>query len=171
MHVLVATSGVLNPSSVVEFCRRLVTPDGHVTVTTVIEVPRPFLDELRTDRWHPLDETSPRPWTTADEVVVERYVEERGRRICEPLVRALLAEQIPCESVYLEGEEPAATISGLATKLDIDVLIMGATRRIFQRESWESVSARVTLECAKPVLVLPPPAKPSTHVTDDTEPE
>lgn len=170
MHVLIATSGVLSPGSVVEFCRRLVTPQGHVTVATVIEVPRTFLDELRSDRWHPLDsEEMAKPWTAADEVVVERYVEERGRRICEPLVRALVAEGISTQAVYLEGEDPAATISGLANKLDVDVVIMGATRPIFDQASWESVSARVTLECAKPVLVLPPPPKQGVVITDDTE--
>ncbi len=169
MHVLIATSGVLNPASVVEFCRRLVAPEGHVTVATVIEVPRTFLDELRSDRWHPLDDDAPKPWAASDEVVVERYVEERGRRICEPLLRALVAEGVACQAVYLEGEDPAATISGLANKLDIDIVILGATRPIFDEGSWESVSARVTLECAKPVLVLPPPPKPGIPVADDSE--
>lgn len=169
MHVLIATSGVLSPGSVVEFCRRLVTPEGHVTVATVIEVPRTFLDELRSDRWHPLDDDGAKPWTAADDVVVERYVEERGRRICEPLVRALIAEGIATQAVYLEGEDPAATISGLANKLDIDIVIMGATRPIFDQASWESVSARVTLECAKPVLVLPPPPKLGAVIADDRE--
>lgn len=168
MHVLIATSGVLSPASVVDFCRRLVRPEGHVTVTTVIEVPRTFLDELRSDRWHPLDDDARKPWTAADEVVVERYVEERGRRICEPLVRALVAEGVACQAVYLEGEDPAATISGLANKLDIDVVLLGATRPIFDQASWESVSARVILECAKPVLVLPPPPKIAA-VTNDAE--
>ena len=169
MHVLIATSGVLRPESVVEFCRRLVSPDGHVTVTTVIEVPRSFLEELRSDRWHPLADGTHTAWTSADDAVVERYVAERGRRMCEPLVRALTAEGLATEAVYLEGEDPSSTISGLAGKLDVDVVIMGATRPIFDQASWESVSARVTLECAKPVLVLPPP--PKVMVTADPESE
>jgi nucleotide-binding universal stress UspA family protein len=167
MHVLIATSGVLSPDSVVNFCRRLVSPDGHVTVTTVIEVPRSFLEELRSDRWHPLADGAHPAWTSADDAVVERYVAERGRRICEPLVRALTAEGLSTEAVYLEGEDPSATISGLASKLDVDIVIMGATRPIFDQASWESVSARVTLECTKPVLVLPPP--PKLMVATDTQ--
>ncbi len=170
MHALVATSGVLNPAAVVDFTRRLVGEDGKVTVTTVIEVPRSFLDELRSERWHPLEAGSTAAWTSADDAVVERYVEERGRRMCEPLVRALLAEGMTAEAVYLEGEDPAATISGLANKLDADVVVMGATRPIFDQSAWESVSARVTLECAKPVLVLPtPPSRSATSTHEDLD--
>lgn len=159
MHVLIATSGVLNPASTLDFVRRLIDDDGRVTVTTVIEVPRSFLDDLRSDRWHPLQDGTPLVWTSEDDRVVDRYVEERGRRICEPVVRVFAAEQIPTEAVYLEGEDPAATISGLANKIDADIVVMGATRPIFDQSAWESVSARVTLECNKPVLVLPPPAR------------
>lgn len=167
MHVLIATSGVLSPGSVVNFCRKLVPPDGRVTVTTVIEVPRSFLEELRSDRWNPLEDGTHVAWTAADDAVVERYVTERGRRICEPLVRALVAEGIDTEAVYLEGEDPSSTISGLANKLDVDIVIMGATRPIFDQASWESVSARVILECAKPVLVLPPPTRLTAAAADE----
>jgi nucleotide-binding universal stress UspA family protein len=160
MHVLIATSGVLSPASSVEFVKRLIGDDGRVTVTTVIEVPRSFLDELRSDRWHPLDDGSLPVWTSESDAVVDRYVEERGRRICEPVVRAMRAERIETDAIYLEGEDPAATISGLASKLDADIVVMGATRPIFDQSAWESVSARVTLECNKPVLVLPPPTRP-----------
>ncbi len=159
MHVLIATSGVLSPTPVVEFTRRLLGEDGRVTVTSVIEVPRSFLDELRSDTWHPLTDESASVWTDADDAVVERYVEERGRRMCEPLVRALEAEGIAADAVFLEGEDPATTISGLAGRIEADVIVMGATRPIFDQAAWESVSARVALECARPVLVLPPPFK------------
>ncbi|CAN5431803.1 MAG: universal stress protein [Acidimicrobiia bacterium] len=157
MHVLIATSGVLGAEQVVEFTRRLIGSDGRVTVTTVIEVPRSFLDQLGSDDWNPTgSDTRSAP---SQDSVVERYVEERGRRMCEPLLNALETEGIHTESVYLEGEDPAATISGLAIKLEADVVVLGATRPIFHQSAWESVSARVTLECARPVLVLPPPVR------------
>ncbi|HSF85552.1 MAG TPA: universal stress protein [Acidimicrobiia bacterium] len=159
MHILVATSGVLSPASAVEFVSRLLDDGGHVTVTTVIEVPRTFLDDLRSERWHPMQHGSEPMWTLHDDAVVDRYVEERGRRICEPVVKALTASGIKTEAEYLEGEDPAATISGLANKLEVDMVVMGATRPIFDQSAWESVSARVTLECNKPVLVLPPPVR------------
>ena len=47
MHVLIATTGVLSPSPVVEFTKHLIGEDGKVSVTTVIGVPRPFLELLR----------------------------------------------------------------------------------------------------------------------------
>ncbi len=159
MHILVATSGVLSPTSAVDFVQRLLGEGGQVTVTTVIEVPRTFLDDLRSERWHPLQHGAEPVWTPQDDAVVDRYVEERGRRICEPVVRALIAAGITTNAEYLEGEDPAATISGLANKLEVDMVVMGATRPIFDQSAWESVSARVTLECAKPVLVLPPPVR------------
>lgn len=168
MHILIATSGVLSPAPVIDFTQQLMGATGSVTVTTVIEVPRSFLDDLRSDSWHPLQDGETARWTTADDAVVDRYVEERGRRICEPMVKALQAEQIAATAVYLEGEDPSATISGLANKIDADLIIMGATRPIFDQAAWESVSARVALECAKPVLVVPPPVKaPRTDETDD----
>lgn len=159
MHILVATSGVLSPASAVDFVGRLLGDEGEVTVTTVIEVPRTFLDELRSESWHPLQHGAEPVWTLQDDAVVDRYVEERGRRICEPVVRAMMAAGITTTAVYLEGEDPAATISGLANKLEVDMVVMGATRPIFDQSAWESVSARVTLECNKPVLVLPPPVR------------
>ncbi len=173
MHVLIATSGVLSPGLVVGFAARLVGDGGRVTVTSVIEVPRSFLDELRSDNWHPLTDGSHQAWTAADDAVVERYVDERGRRLCEPLIRALQSAGLTAEAVYLEGEDPAATISNLAHKLEADVVIMGATRPIFDQAAWESVSARVAMECARPVLVLPAPPRdlsiPTADATSDTD--
>lgn len=169
MHILVATSGVLSPASAVDFITKLLDESGEVTVTTVIEVPRTFLDDLRSERWHPLQHGSEPVWTSANDAVVDRYVEERGRRICEPVVRALVASGITTHAEYLEGEDPAATISGLASKLDVDMVVMGATRPIFDQAAWESVSARVTLECNKPVLVLPPPARSTVSVDSDED--
>ncbi len=170
MHVLIATSGVLSPTLAVRFVSRLLAGEGRATVTTVIEVPRSFLDELRSDEWHPLQDGASPLWTSEDDAVVDRYVEERGRRICEPVLRTFVAAGIETEAVYLEGEDPAATISGLANKLDADIVVMGATRPIFDQSAWESVSARVTLECNKPVLVLPPPPRTIAPPIDETEP-
>ena len=160
MHVLIATTGVLSPEPVIEFSRRLLGDGaGRVTLTTVIEVPRDFLDSLDTTEWHPLHDAAPEDATDS---LVARYVEERGHRLTEPVLRALNAAGIGCEVVFLEGTDPAAAISAAANDLDADVVVLGATRRIFGRDAWESVSARVMLESGKPVLVVPPPPKEPT---------
>ena len=44
---------------------------------------------------------------------------------------------------------------GTSPRLDVDVVVLGATRRIFDESAWESVSARVMMESRKPVLVVP----------------
>lgn len=170
MRVLIATTGALSPGPAVEFAQHLIGPEGSVTVMTVIEVPRSFLDDLRSESWHPLvDGASISPFTSESDAVIERYVEERGRRLAEPILASLRAEGIEADALYVEGEDPAMTISLTATKLDVDVVVLGATRRIFAESSWKSVSARVMAECAKPVLVVPHPPKDLTP--DDDSPD
>ncbi len=145
---------MLGPEPVARFAERLAGPDGTVIVTTVIEVPRSFLDEIRSEQWHPLAEGSP-PWTTEEDALIARYVDERGGRITEPLLAALAAHGVEAEVMFLEGEDPAATIIAAADDVDADLLIMGATKPLFDETSWQSVSSRVVREAGRPVLVVP----------------
>jgi len=154
MHVLIATTGVLGPEPAVEFTRHLLGTSGRVTVTTVIEVPRSFLDTLRSEGWHPLTEEF--EVDDGDDAIIQRYVDERGRRLTEPVTAALRSAGIESTSIFREGGDPAATISQLAEELGADVVLLGATRQIFDQTAWESVSARVMIESGRPVLVLPP---------------
>jgi nucleotide-binding universal stress UspA family protein len=150
MHVLVATAGALNPEPVVEFARHLVGGTGYVTVLTVIEVPHSFLEDLNSDDWHPLhDDRQP------EANVAAKYLEERGKRLTEPLRQALQTARIPCEVVIIEGTDAAVSISTAADELRADVVLLGATKQIFNQDAWESISARVMLESGRPVLVLP----------------
>lgn len=155
MHILIATTGALSPGPAVEFTRRLIgSGAGRVTVTTVIEVPHSFLEQLKSDTWHPLDDDlglSP----SEEEELIEKYVEERGRRLTEPIVDGLLAAGIDAAAHYLHDESPAKAISHLANDLNVDLVVLGATRQIFDNSAWESVSAQVMIESGRPVLVLP----------------
>ena len=74
----------------------------------------------------------------------------------DELFAALKAAGIESTSVFREGADPAATISQLAGEVGADVVLLGATRQIFDQSAWESVSARVMIESGRPVLVLPP---------------
>ncbi len=154
MRILIATAGVLAPEPVAEFAARLVTEEGSVFVVTVIEVPRSFLDEIRSEQWHPLTEGSP-DWTTEEDRVIARYVEERGARITEPVLAALRNSDIEAETVFLEGEDPAATIIRAAEDLEADLVVLGATKPLFDESQWESVSARVMRDSGRAVLVVP----------------
>lgn len=164
MHVMIATAGVLDPGSVMGFVERLVDPGGRVSVITVIEVPRSFLDTLRSEQWRPLDD-SDRDWINEEDAGIARYVEERGARVTEPVMAALRARGIPARAHYLEGEDPAATIVTATEELDADVVILGATRPLFDETAWESISARVMREARRPVLVVP--AGPRSEPPDD----
>ncbi len=155
MHVLVATAGSLSPDPVVEFARHLIGGTGLVTLTTVVEVPRSFLEEINQADWHPLrDEQGVSNPSSAD-AVVSQYLAERAHRLTEPIRVALERAKIPCEILVLEGTDAAAEISRTASNLDVDVVILGATKQIFDRDAWESVSSRVMLESGKAVLVVP----------------
>jgi nucleotide-binding universal stress UspA family protein len=154
MHVLIATTGALPAAAAVEFTTRLLGGTGRATVTTVMEVPRPFLEELDDGSWHPLDvgDATHRPH---EDVLVERYVEERGRKLTEPIANALNAAGIETDARFLEGSDPAKLISSLAEEIGADVIVLGATRQIFDDDAWESVSSRVMQESRRPILVLP----------------
>lgn len=156
MRIVIATAGVLSPEPVALFAERLAGDGGKVFVTTVIEIPRSFLDAIRSEQWHPLTEGSP-TWASEEDALIARYVEERGGRITEPLVAALLARGVDAEVVFLEGEDPATTIISAAADIGADLLIMGATKRLFDEASWESVSTRVVRDAGCPVLVVPTP--------------
>jgi len=162
MHVLVATAGALSPDPVVEFTRHLIGGTGSVTVVTVVEVPHSFLEGIDSDDWHPLHDTNV---AARDESVAAQYLEERGKRITEPIRQALEAARIPCVARVLEGADAAAAISAAADLLKADVVLLGATKPIFDMQAWESVSARVMLESGRPVLVVPEARKD----VDDTE--
>jgi nucleotide-binding universal stress UspA family protein len=164
MHVMIATAGVLDPDSVLRFVERLVDEKGRVSVITVIEVPRSFLDTIRSEQWHPLDD-SDRDWISEEDAGIARYVEERGGRVTEPVMAALRSRGIRARAHFLEGEDPAATIVSAAEDLDADLVILGATRPLFDEAAWESVSARVMREARRPALVVP--AGPRTEPPED----
>ncbi|MFV9671672.1 MAG: universal stress protein [Acidimicrobiia bacterium] len=165
MHMLIATSGVLSPDPVVDFTRRLLGQNGRVTLITVIEVPRAFLEDLHISEG--------RGSTSSDEQedAAANYLDERGRKTVEPIRAALESAQIPSEVRFVEGNDAAAAISDAATTLDADIVVLGATRSIFNREAWESVSARVMLESDRPVLVVPAPQRDEARSETRDEPE
>lgn len=154
VRILIATTGALSPEPVAEFAERLAAPDGAVTVLTVIEVPRSFLDEIRSEPWHP-NVDGDASWASEEDAVIARYVEERGTRITEPLLDALRARGVDADAMYLEGEDPVQSIIQAADDVGADLVALGATRALFDESHWESVSARVMREARCSVLVIP----------------
>lgn len=161
MRILIATAGVLSPEPVAAFVDRLLAGGGTAFVVTVIEVPRSFLDAIRSEEWHPMADGAP-AWSTEEDRVIAKYVEERGARITEPMLAALRSRDIDAETVYLEGEDPAATIIRAADDLQADLVVLGATKQLFDESHWESVSARVMRDAGRAVLVVPAPHRDDT---------
>lgn len=134
-----------------------------MTVMTVVQVPRSFLESLDDDvRRSFLDDSSDES-STAEEKAA-RYLEERGARAVDPICSALAAEGIDSEIRFVEGDDPAEAIITTAEDIEAEMVVMGATRRLFTEEAWRSVSARVMLNSHLPVLLVP-----GTRIEDTQE--
>lgn len=154
VRILIATTGVLPPVPVADLCKRLGNDDGSFTVMTVIRVPRTFLDALDDeDRRSLLADEGPGD----PEAKAARYLEERGRRVVDPIVAALGAEGLDPEVRFVEGDDPAEAIIRTAEDVEADMLVMGATRRLFTEEAWRSVSSRVMEQSQRPIMLVPGP--------------
>lgn len=154
VHVLIATTGVLPPAPSADLCSQLLPEDGNVTVMTVIQVPRTFLESMDEDeRRSFLDQGD---WQTdTAEMKTLTYLEERGRRAVEPVVSALRARGIEPHITFVEGPDPVDAIVTTALDLAADIIMMGATRRLFTEQAWTSVSARVMERTHCPLVLVP----------------
>lgn len=154
MRILIATTGVLPAAPTAEFCRQLIGDESSVSVMTVIQVPRSFLEALDDDVRRSFLDDSPDEGSTAEEKAAN-YLEERGRRAVDPICAALAAEDIDCDIHFVEGDDPAEAIIQTAQSVNAEMVVMGATRRLFTEEAWRSVSARVMVNSHLPVLLVP----------------
>lgn len=154
MHILIATTGVLPPTPVAELCEQLLNEEGQITVMTVIEVPRQFLESMEDEeRRSFLDDAS---WqSNTAELKALSYLEERGRRAVEPVMSAFRARGRQPEIRFVEGTDPVEAIVSTATACGADIIVMGATRRLFTEQAWTSVSARVMERTQCPLLLVP----------------
>jgi nucleotide-binding universal stress UspA family protein len=154
VRILIATTGVLPAAPAAEFCGRLESEDGSVTIMTVVQVPRSFLEALDDDVRRSFLDDSPIGSTDAA-AKAARYLEERGQKAVEPILAALRASGIEADVRFVEGDDPAEAIITTAEAVRAELVIMGATRRLFTEEAWRSVSARVMEKSHLPVLLVP----------------
>jgi nucleotide-binding universal stress UspA family protein len=155
VHVLVATTGVLPPNAVADLCDMIApAPGSSITVMTVVQVPRTFLASLDEEERRSLLEDESRREEKA-EVKAARYLDERGRRVVNPLVSALAARGRNAEVRLVEGDDPAEAIIRTAADVTADLVVMGATRRLFTEQAWTSVSARVMEKTQCPLVLVP----------------
>ncbi|MGH3651092.1 MAG: universal stress protein [Acidimicrobiia bacterium] len=163
MRILIATTGVLPAAPAAEFCRQLIGDQTSVTVMTVIRVPRSFLESLDDDVRRSFLDDAP-DQESSEEEKAAAYLEERGRRAVDPICAALAAEDIESDIRFVDGDDPAEAIISTAQQMDAEMVVMGATRRLFTEEAWRSVSARVMVNSHLPVLLVP-----GTRIEDTVE--
>lgn len=154
MRILVASTGVLPAAPVANFCKRLMGESPNVTVMTVVRVPRSFLESLDDDVRRSFLDKNENESSSAEEKAA-LYLEERGQKAVDPICAAMAAEEIACDVRFVEGDDPAEAIIRTAGEVNAEMVIMGATRRLFTEEAWRSVSARVMTNSHLPVLLVP----------------
>lgn len=164
VNILIATTGVLTPVAVSDICARLLGDDGRVTVMTVIEVPRTFLEGMdENERRSFLDAGN---WETETaEMKALTYLEERGHRAVQPIVAAMRAIDVEPSITFVEGADPVDAIIKTAVDIEAELIVMGATRRLFTEQAWTSVSARVMERVHCPLVLVPAPRGDDTTET------
>ncbi len=136
---------------------------------TVVQVPRTFLASLDDEeRRSLLDDDFRRE--EQSEAKAARYLEERGRRVVTPLVASLGARGRLAAVKLVEGDDPAEAIIGTARDEGADLIVMGATRRLFTEQAWTSVSARVMEKTQCPLVLVPGMRSDDTAETPRLEP-
>jgi nucleotide-binding universal stress UspA family protein len=153
VRILIATTGVLPAVPTAEFCRQLIGDESSVTVMTVIRVPRSFLESLDEDVRRSFLDASDQ--AKSEEEMAAAYLEERGQRAVDPICAALAAQGIDSDVRFVDGDDPAEAIIQTAERVGAEMVVMGATRRLFTEEAWRSVSARVMVNSRLPVLLVP----------------
>lgn len=132
---------------------------------TVIEVPLSFLDDLDDGEWRPFDDGIDED--TLREKLVRRYVEERGTRLVEPVVAALRTHGIDSRTFLEGGDDAADVIVKVAGEQDVDLIVMGSTRPIFDETVWSSVSVKVMQLSTIPLVLVPGVARTFDDVERD----
>ena len=167
VNILIATTGVLGPVPVSDLCARLLDEHGNVTVMTVIEVPHTFLETMDENERRSFLNSGDWESETA-EMKALTYLEERGLRAVEPIVAAMRAIDIEPSITFVEGADPVDAIIRTALDIDADMIIMGATRRLFTEQAWTSVSARVMDRVHCPLVLVPGARGDDPVENDDT---
>jgi nucleotide-binding universal stress UspA family protein len=169
VHILVTTAGVLPPEPVADFAELMVVDGGSVTVMSVIQAPREFLEDLVTEEWRPFDDESVKVDSPDDQSEIERYISERGSRLVAPVVAALITRGIEPATVFVEADDAAASIVTVAEEIGAQTIVMGATRRLFTESAWTSVSMKVAADSKLPVLLIPAPSKRIVETNEEYE--
>lgn len=169
MHILIATDGAIEVSAAADFAAALAGADGRVTVLTVVEIPRTFLNDMRT-HWGAGESASvvadytfvetpavsretPRGWP-GDDTLIDRYLSDKLRQNTAPLVGALRERGIEVEGRFAESENVAQTIIEQLVALDAEVVVIGSHGQGLFQGLLGSTGTKIVRQSPKPVLLI-----------------
>ncbi len=169
MHVVIATDGKLDVETVSTFASSLSGPDGRVTVLTVVEVPRTFLNDMK-DQWGAADgvgviadvefvatpavfQEAPRGWP-GDDALIERYLSDKLEEHTAPIVAALRAAGVDAEASVLESENVTDTILEQIEALGADAVVIGSHGQGLFQGLLGSTGTKIVRRCTRPVLLI-----------------
>lgn len=169
MHVLIATDGTLDPDTTAPFATALAGEGGTITVTTVVEINRNLLRDLRElfgerhfDSSHQDAEyvgMSPKTgisvgadWPGDDEMLT-RYLNDQREARTGQLAAALREAGADPEVQVLEGEA-APTIISLIGEIGVDVVCVGSHGKGLFDGFLGSTSTKLARRSPVPVLII-----------------
>ena len=169
MHVLVATDGELETAAAADYAATLAGTDGRVTVLTVVEIPRAFLNDVRT-HWSTDDSPSvvadytyvetpkaqqegPTGWP-GDDAIIERYLGDKLHQNTASLVHALQERGIDTDARVAESENVAPTIIEHLLDLDAEVVVIGSHGQGLFQGLLGSTGTKIVRRSPRPVLLL-----------------
>lgn len=169
MHVLIATDGELDVETAADFAARLSGPAGRVTVLTVVEVPRAFLHDMRS-QWGASEgagviaddefvstpavpQQAPRGWP-GDDAMIDRYLADKVEQNTSPLVAALRAAGVEAESAVVESENVTTAILDKLEALGAGAVVIGSHGRGLFQGLLGSTGTKIMRRCPAPVVLI-----------------
>jgi len=169
MHALVATDGQLDATATADFAACLAGPGGRVTVLTVVEVPRAFLDDMRADWGAPqgsgrlvddayvvtpaVPREAPQGWP-GDDALIDRYLNDKKVQYTAPIVDILRNSDIHADARVVESENVSLTIINQCAELGADVVIIGTHGRGLVQGLLGSNGTKIVRRSPIPVLLI-----------------
>ncbi|MEA3502118.1 MAG: universal stress protein [Actinomycetota bacterium] len=169
MHVLIATDGAIDVETASRFAADLSGPTGRVTVLTIVEVPRAFLEDMRS-RWGAahaagviadvefatapvVPQEAPRGWP-GDDAMIERYLSDKLEQHTSPIVEALRAAGVETEGSVVESENVTNAILDKLETLGADVVVIGSHGQGLVQGLLGSTGMKIVRRSPKPVLLI-----------------
>lgn len=169
MHVLVATDGAIESGVAADFAASLAGPDGRVTVLTVVEIPRAFLNDMRSARGAAdgtnvvadytfvetptVGQMAPVNWP-GDDALIERYLNDKLTQNTRSLVTELRTRGLEPDARVAESENVAATIIEQVEALDADVVVIGSHGQGVFQGLLGSTGTKIVRRSPRPVLLI-----------------